>query len=188
MIRLLLRWLNAPALVLLAAIGVAIQTSLFATYPLMYLQPDVVLILVIWCALHRSFTEGGILTLIFANIAEIHSSSPQGLFLVSYMAVYLIMRMSARMFVINGLVTTIILTLIGSILWKFSYIITLLLLGTGSNQWRHLLVLLFPGAAIEGAVGIWLYRWLEKFDWVTYKNERARQMLEDGLQLDGEGL
>ena len=62
------------------------------------------------------------------------------------------------------------------------------LLGDASNQWRHLLSLLFPGAVMEGVIGIWLYRMLERFDWVTYKNIRARQQLEDELQLDSEGL
>jgi hypothetical protein len=61
-------------------------------------------------------------------------------------------------------------------------------MGVSANQWRHMVVLLFPGAVMEGVVGIWVYRWLEKFDWVTYKHARASQLLEDSMQLEGEGL
>ena len=64
MTRLLLRSLNSPALVLLALLGIAIQTSLFSFWPLSYVQPDIVLLLVIWCALRRQFFEGGVITLI----------------------------------------------------------------------------------------------------------------------------
>ena len=57
MTRMLLRLLNAPAFVLLFLIGMAIQTSLFASYPLNYFQPDVILIATIWVALRRGFVN-----------------------------------------------------------------------------------------------------------------------------------
>ena len=188
MTRVILRMLNSPALVMLVAIAVGIQTSLFASYPFLYLQPDLVLLAVIWCGLKRSFLEGGILTLIFANIAEIHSSAPHGLFLISYMIIYLGVRVAARVLVMPALSSLVILTLCASLVWKLSSLGVLHLMGLSRNQWRHMLVLLFPGAVMAGASSIWIYRWLEKFDWVTYKNERAHQMLEDELQLEGEGL
>jgi hypothetical protein len=188
MTRLLLRALNAPALLLLVAIGVAIQTSLFASYPFLYLQPDAVLLGVIWCALRRGFIEGGILTLVMANVAEVHSASPQGVFLIAYMAVYLCVRVSARVFVMPGLVSLVLVTLASSVFWKLACLGILHLLGVAGSQWRHTLALLFPGAVMEGAVAIWVYKWLEKFDWATYKSARARQILEDELQLEGEGL
>lgn len=188
MIRLFLRAANAPAFVILVAIGIAIQTSLFNSYPLSYLQPDVVLIAVVWCGLRRSFSEGGTLTLIFAEIAEIHSSAPQGILLLSYIIIFLLVRLSDRILVIPRLSSYVILTLACSILWKFTYLIELRLLGIGANQWKHMLSLLFPGAVMEGVFGIWIYRWLDRFDWHTFKNLRARQALEDEMQLDSEGL
>lgn len=188
MTRLFLRMMNAPGLVILAAIGVALQTSLFASYPLMYLQPDVILLAVIWCALRRGFTEGGVLTLILANIGELHSAAPQGLFLISYMAIYLCVRASSRFLVIPDLQSLVALTLCASVLWKFVVMFILHLLGEGTNQWRHTVALLLPGAVMTGLAAIWAYRGLEWFDWKTYKSARARQMLEDELLLDGEGL
>jgi hypothetical protein len=186
--RLILRALNGPALVLLVAIGVAIQTSLFATYPLMYMQPDVVLLATLWCALRRSFYEGGILTLIFSRIAEIHSASPQGLMMICYILVFFGIRGAARALVIPGLQHWVILTLVSSVAWKLASLGVLHLMGLSGNQWRHTLSLLFPGALMEGAAAYFAYRWLERFDWVTYRNEKARQAVEEQLRMYGEGL
>jgi len=184
MTRLLWRLANAPLFVLIVAIGVAIQSSLFNSYPLLYLQPDVVLIAVIWCALRRGFDEGGILTLIFAAVAESHSSAPQGLFMIAYMAVYLGARIANKVLVIPSLSTMVMMTMAASIGWKFVYMLVLTLMGHSSGQWRHMLWLLFPSAAMAGATAIWVLRWLERFDWNTYKDPRARQGPEDEVPLD----
>ncbi|OFZ81658.1 MAG: hypothetical protein A2583_01805 [Bdellovibrionales bacterium RIFOXYD1_FULL_53_11] len=188
MFKLILRILNPVVFFFMVVAGVAVQTSLFALYPLNYLQPDIILLAVIWCALRRNFIEGGILTLVFANVAEIHTSAPQGLFLCCYMAVYLGLRAASRFFIIPSISSLIIATLCSSILWKFSYVTVLHLLGAGAQQWRHMLMFLFPGAVMEGILGVWVFKAMERFDWITFKNEKARQMLEDELQLDGEGL
>lgn len=180
--------MNAPALVVLVLIGISLQTSLFSSYPLLYLQPDVVLLAVIWCALRRDFTEGGVLTLIFAGIAEIHSGAPKGLFLSAYMAIYLTIKGMSKVLVIPGLSVLVGLTLFASIVWKLVILWILYLMDAAENQWRHTLALLLPGAVMEGIVGTWVYRWLDQFDWKTFKNPRARAAVEEGLQLDEEGL
>jgi hypothetical protein len=168
-------------------VGIALQSSLFSSWPWSYFQPDIVLLLVVWCALRRSFEEGGCLTLIMAEIAEIHSSAPQGVFLVSYISVYLVMRVAARVLVIPTLSAYAGLALLGSLLWKITHLIVLYLLGAGS-PWKHTLIFLCLGAATEGLASLWLYPWLSKLDWITYKNSRAERALDDELQLDGEGF
>ena len=175
MLSIILRALNAPGLLLITAIGVAIQTSLFAWWPLTYIQPDIVLLLVIWCALRRSFTEGGILTLLLSNIAEIHSGSSRGLLLIAYMIVYLGVRLSSRMFVIPDLAAYVIVTLFASIGWKLSVLSVLQLLGVGANQWRHTLLNLFPGAVVEGLLSFQIYQWFERFDLATFKRPPTEQ-------------
>src|SRR3546814_9001214 len=60
------------------------QTTLFKAPVLSYFEPDLILFAVLWCALHRPFTEGGILTLLFGYFSELHSSSPSGAFLITY--------------------------------------------------------------------------------------------------------
>jgi hypothetical protein len=175
MVGLLLRFLNAPGIILITILGVAIQTSLFVSWPLYFVQPDVTLLIVVWCALRRPFVEGGILTLIVANIAEIHSASTQGMMMVSYIVVYLAVRMASRVLVIPDLASYVLVTMFASILWKFSNLGILSGLGVAKNQWRHTLVFLFPGALVEGALGFWFYRWLERFDWYTHKKAPAEQ-------------
>ena len=81
-----------------------------------------------------------------------------------------------------------LVTLFASVFWKLTGLGLLYLLGGATNQWRHTLLLLCPGAVIEGAIGVWIYRWLEKYDWVTFKSARAEHLLEDELVLDHEGL
>lgn len=185
--RIVWRALNAPALILLICVGIGVQTSLFQYYPFMYLQPDVVLLAVIWVALRRDFTEGGILTLIAGNIAEIHSASPQGVLLCSYMLIYLLVRAMNRYVLLPRLTSLVGVTLLFSILWKLSGLGILWLIQGADNHWRHTLSLLFPGAVMEGAVAVWIYRLFEKFDYVTFKDPR-REQLEDELHLDEESL
>ncbi len=188
MIRIILRSLNAPILVLMVAIGVAIQSSLFTSWPLLYFQPDFVLLAVVWCALRRGFLEGGIITLLVGEIAELHSATPQGLFLISYMAVFLMVRSASRFLVIPSLFSYAMITLISSIAWKLTGLLVLYLLGTSGNQWKHTITFLFIGSAVEGIFSLWIYRWVERFDWVTFKNARAEHAVDEDLQLDSEGF
>lgn len=186
MTRLILSALNAPAFILLVAVAVAVQSSLFNSYPLLYLQPDFVLLAVIWCALRRDFAEGGILTIIFANIVEIHSGCVQGLYMIIYMSIYLLVKGAVKVFVIPNLSALTMLTMGVSIYSKLACLGVIYLLNIPSDQWTHVLTFSLPGAVMAGITGIWIYGWLEKFDFVTYKNARARQALEDEMQLDTE--
>lgn len=188
MTRLILKMLNAPILILLVAICVALQTSLFSSWPLVYIQPDAVLLIVVWCGLRRGLEEGGLITLIISEMAEIHSATPQGLYLISYMLVYLLVRASSRMFVILNLFSYAMLTLAASILWKLTGLVVLYMLGVNASQWKHTVTFLFFGAAIEGAFSIWTYPWLEKFDRITFKHIRAEESMDDELQISSEGL
>jgi hypothetical protein len=188
MTRLILRALNTPLLILFAAIGVALQSSIFTSWPLLYFQPDCVLLIVVWCALRRGLGEGGVITLIVAEMSEIHSAAPQGIFLLSYMLVFLLVRASSRFLVILTLFSYAMVTVASSIFWKLSGLFILYLLGAGSNQWKHTLTFLCMGAAVEAGFSLWIYPWLVKFDWITFKNARAENVLDEDLQLDGEGF
>lgn len=186
MTRIILRALNGPILILLITLGLALQSSLFSSWPILYFQPDIALLFVVWFALRRGFEEGGIITLIIAEISEIHSATPQGLFLICYMVIFLLVRSSSRVFVIPSLFSYTVVTAISSILWKLTELLVLYLLGVSDNQWKHTLTFLLMGAAIDGALSIFVYRWLEKFDWITFKHVRAEHALDEELQLDSE--
>ena len=186
--RIILRLLNAPALILLTVLGIAVQTSLFSSFikigPIRFLQPDIVLVVVIWCALNRGFIEGGILTLAVADIAELHSAAPQGMFLIAYMIIYLLVRASSRLLVIPNMNATVTLTLIASVIWKILVLILLKLLGESGQFWRHTLLYLAPGTLVEGALAYWAYQWFEKFDTLTFKSARGERNWEEEASLE----
>lgn len=184
---LILRALNAPFFIVIVAVAIAIQSSLFNSYPLWYFQPDLVLIAVIWCALRRTFTEGGILVLIFSLLVETHSSSPAGLFMCIYMTLFLGIRAFSKYFVISQFASLLIVTIASAIAWKLLVLAILVPYGRSSAQLYHTLITLLPFAAIEGLMGYWLYKALDLFDRFTTKSESSRQLIEDELLVE-EGL
>ena len=188
MTRTLLKVLNAPLLLLLAIVGIAIQSSLFSSWPLLYFQPDVVLIIVVWCGLRRNFVEGGLITLMAGEMSEIHSAAPQGLYLITDMLVYLSVRGAARFLVIPNLFSYAVVTWVASISMKLLGLFILYLLGSTSNAWRYIFTNLLLGAAIESFFSTWMFKWLERLDWTTYKNVRADRIMEDELHLESEGF
>ncbi len=185
--RSLLRFFSGPAFVLLMTVALAVQSALFNSYPISYFQPDFVLLAVIWCALRRTFTEGGVLTLIFAAIAESHSSAPQGFFMICYMAIYLGMRTFSRFFVISQFSSLIMVTMGASFTWKILQLIVVAFLGEFESQWYHTLVQTLPSVGMAGLFGLWVYRALEKFDRFMFMSERSEQLIEDELLVE-EGL
>jgi len=184
----ILRYANAPLLILMVLLGVGIQTSFFSFYPLNYLQPDIILLIVIWMSFKRPFIEGGILTLIFSEIAEVHTSGIRGIFFITYMSIYLLIKLFNKMLIFQSYQSLIGLTLFVSLFWKLESLLLIYFLNYGANQWQHTLALLLPGALMEGALGIWVYRWLEKLDWITFKDPRARDALNEDTILTEEGF
>jgi hypothetical protein len=73
-----------------------------------------------------------------------------------------------------------------AILWKLIYVVFLSFLGVGNEQWQHMLLYLFPGAAVEGLVAYWLYRLFSWFDIATYQNEKVRRAIDEEVQLNEE--
>lgn len=185
--RLWLRFLSGPAFVLLVAMALAVQSSLFNFPILHHFQPDLVLLAVIWCALRRTFTEGGILTLLFAVVAESHSAAPQGFFMICSMIVYLGMRGFSRFFVISRFSSLIMVTMGAQILYSLLQLALIAFLGEFESQWRHTLIQLLPSAGMAGLFGFWVYRGLDAFDRLMFKSERSEQLTEDELLVE-EGL
>jgi hypothetical protein len=181
--RALLRSLNAPLLILMALFAVAIQSSLFQGRIGTLLQPDFIIIAVVWCALRRPFIEGSILTLLFGELVEIHSSAPQGVLMLSYVGVFLLTRACLKLFVIRGRRSWVALSFIGAFSWKLLFLCTLYLLDLSENQWRHTLAYIIPNTLTTGLCSWWAMPWLERFDYWTWKSERVRQAIEGDLLL-----
>ena len=180
--------LNFPLFLLLGAFCISVQTSLFQMYPLSYLQPDALLVIVIWYANKRSLWEGGVMTLLLAHMAELHSSAPQGLFYVCYMLIFLATFGFRHLTIIPYLSSIVSITFFASILWKLTHILTLLMLGEGLEQWRHTFALLLPGSVMNAVLAVWLFRWFDRIDWVTFKNPKARSLMDGDLLLDELGF
>lgn len=189
MTRILLKLLSAPLMFLLACVLLAFQSSFFLDFPLNWIQPDFLLLLVIWFTLKRDFTEGGLMTLLVGHLAEMHSSSPSGTMLVAYMSIFLGVQFASRFVVIPDFQSWIRLTLISSAVWRLSSLAVLAYLDKAGIQWRHTLLHLLPGAAATGAMGIWLFPFLDKLDKLTHRNLRQEQQLSDDLRLqENEGI
>jgi cell shape-determining protein MreD len=187
MTRPILRALNSPLLLILMMIAVALQSSLFTSGWMRHFQPDFVLILVVWLGLRRGFMEGGIMTLLLANLNEVHTAAPQGLFLISYMLVYFAVRITSRLFVIPNLFSYSLLTGGYAIFFRIICMIILYLLGSFSFHWGYGLSSLILTAITQTVFSRWIFRWLERFDWFTYKNSKAARVMDEELQLEGEG-
>ncbi len=189
MTRILLRLANFPILVLLACVLISVQSAVFISFPLYWLQPDLLLALVIWAGLKRDFTEGGILTLVFGYLLELHSTAPAGTFLSCTMAIFLGVRMAAQVLVLPDFHSWIRLTIVASIVGKIVVLLVLAVLGKAELQWKHTLVHLLPGAALSGLAGTWTYRLLNWLDKATHKDLRMEQRLTDDLRLvENEGI
>ncbi|NBU20142.1 hypothetical protein EBS43_01820 [bacterium] len=187
MTRAILRALNSPILILMMIIAVALQSSLFASGWMRNFQPDFVLILVVWFGLRRNFEEGGIMTLLLANLNEIHTAAPQGLFLIGYMLVYFGIRLISKLLVIPNLLSYSFLAGGSTIFFRICCMIVLYLLGASAFHWRYTLTSVFLSALAQTLFSIWIYRWLDRFDWITYKNNQAARIMDEELQLEGEG-
>ena len=183
--RIILSALNGPGLVVLALLGVALQSSIFTLEWLTPLQPDLLIFLVIWCALKRNFTEGGVLTLIFGHLAEIQSSAPRGLFLLLYMSLYLLIRLSDRLMMIWRLLP---LTMAATAFFKIEMLIAVRILDIGDHYWRHIFLYLLPSVGINALLAKPAYRSLARYDIFTFKDKVAIQAIESGLQPEDEGL
>jgi cell shape-determining protein MreD len=184
MTRIIFRFLNGPALVLLTLLGIAIQSSFFTFWLLPYIQPDLILLVVLWCALRREFLEGGVLTLILANCAEIHSGCPRGLYLISYMLIYLLVRLAARLLVIPDIRSNGSAVFISSVAAKLFSLGIVYLLGISTGQWNHTLLFVIPGALMNGLIGHRIFAWLEKFDQITFRNAQVESSTEDELEME----
>jgi len=183
--RLILRALNAPGLIFIAIIAVALQSSLFQFEWIAPFQPDLLLFLVIWMALKRDFTEGGVMTLMLGYLAETQSAAPQGLFLTLYMTLYLLIRFFNKVMLIW---TWLPLTVSMTAFMKLELLIILRLLDVSAQAWHHLLFYLVPQIMIHAILVKPLYRSLARYDIVTYKDLATIQAIESGLQPEDEGL
>lgn len=183
-----LKLLNIPGLLTFALIAMAFQGTLFNNPSIAFFQPDIVLLLVLWVAMKRDFTEGGLLTLALSYLMEIKSGAPAGLFMTSSMSIFLATRFMYRNFQIINQRSLIFLGFLASIASQLIILIIMAYLGKATNQWLHTFQLLAPTAIVHGALIPIVFRFLHKFDLWTMKNPDAEYRYERDFYLDEEPI
>ncbi len=184
----LLRFLNFPVVLLVAAVGFGLQTALFSHPPLDLFRPDLLALLVIWAAHHRTFIEGGLLTLVLSHLAEGQSASPQGLFLLTYMSLFMALRIANRVFLIRPKESLTTVCIVASLWVEAAKSGTLALFNVEQNDLRFWLLSFILPALVNPIYGWVVFRWLERLDAVTYKDPRSALAEEERLGIWEEGL
>ena len=182
----LLKALNIPGLMILALIFLTLQSTLFTNKALAFFQPDVVLFLVLWVAMKRDFTEGGLLTLLFGYCVELQSAAPSGLFLCDYMFIFMLARFLYKNFHIINRRTLVLVGISAGLFSRINILFILYLVNKAENQWFHTIQLLAPTAIIHGLLIIPVFKFLHRFDMWTLKNPDAEHRFERDFYLDEE--
>ncbi len=181
--RLILKSLNPLLVVILALLGLTLQSTLFNWGILQWLHPDFVLILVIWLALKREFTEGGILTILLASFAEVHSAAPRGVFLFDYMLIFLSIRAFSKMFVVYHIRQWIGVTALCSAVWLIGNAFLVFFLKGQGIGFVSLLASLVQNLLPTAIASYWLYPFMDRFDTLTFKKREREHTLEDDIQI-----
>lgn len=168
--------LNIPIILTGALLAIALQTSIFSISLLRFLEPQSCLLILIWFALRRGFTEGGIVCLILGHIMELHSGAPRGFFLSVFMALYLSIRLLDRYTVFSSLRNLLWLTFATTVVFELANFALLRWLDadptvTGATAWLRLtwgflgaLLAALPRGAATALMGNWVYGWVQSLD------------------------
>jgi rod shape-determining protein MreD len=184
----MLKLLNLPGMILFALVSLSLQGTLFNQPSLAFFQPDMILFLVLWAAMKREFLEGGILTLLFGYLVEIKSGAPQGLFLCTYMALFLFARFLYRNFQVLNRRSLVLVGIGAALMSQLMILLILSLLDKADNQWFHTLQLLAPTAITHGLFIPFVFRFLHRFDARTLKSPDAEYRYERDFHLDEEPI
>jgi len=182
----LLKLTNFPGMLVLALVALTIQSTLFNHPSIAFFQPDFLIFFTLWASIRRSFIEGGILTLCFGYLVELHSAAPQGFYLCVYMSIYLIARFLYQQFQISN---SKVLALVGILFSSFTRIMVLFILflmNRTDNVLNHTLQLLAPTIFSHAILILIIFKWLLRFDNWTLKNPDAERHHERNFHLDEE--
>ena len=139
MINELYRWLNL-FIILFASIILAAFQSVVLKLPIFsWLELDLLLLVIVFLSLHRTFVEGIFATIVLGRLVEIHSSSPVGIILTSYLAVFISIFFAKEMFLVGTSFSNIILSLAGGVIWKSVFLLLSFRYGLLSNTWVYTL-------------------------------------------------
>ncbi len=153
--------------------AVAVQSTVFGYYPLRYLQPDLILILMVYMGFKRILFEGGVFAILAATIIESHSSAGNHYFLTTYLYVFLISNVLRRTVIIPDMLSSIGIVSAMTVLKKVGILILLGVEGRAVNGLRAFLVFLIPGLIVQAFLTPALFSLFHFIDLKTFKDAHS---------------
>ena len=174
----LYRGLNALLFVLLALLLAAIQSVVLKMPIFSWLSLDLLLVLVVYLSLTHQVLEGIFLVLWIGRVAEIHSSAPSGIFVTTYLALFLLIFFTKELLLVSNKFSTILLTMGGGFFWKLAFLLLALRYGIFQNIWKSTLELFLPFIFSLAVSARPLFSLFQKIDlWTKYdRNAESRQL------------
>lgn len=182
----ILKLLNGPGLLLIALGMMTLQSTFFNSYPIIFFQPDGVLLMLLWIGMRREFVEGGVLSLLLGYLSELHSAAPAGLFMVQAMTTFLIVHFFNYQFQVLNKRSLLLVGALSSVFSHLLILFVLFLLNKADNQWLSTLRLLAPSAIVHAFLIGPVFKFFHRFDHWTLKNPNAEHQHERDFYLDEE--
>jgi hypothetical protein len=159
--------------VLIVLAVATVQSTIFAYFPLNYIQPDTLLILAVFLGFRREPLEGGALIIVGATIMEAHSSAGKNFFLTTYLYAFVAAKLLSRTIVAPDYLASIGIVAVLSLLKRVGILVLLGLNGRAANGLTHFLIYLVPGLFVQAALTPLCFAWFGRIDLMTYKDEHA---------------
>jgi cell shape-determining protein MreD len=166
--------LNPCIYLLIAALGIAIQTTLFTNTYLEWVAPMIPLWVVVWLAKDRPLELTGCMSLIIGRICEIHSAAPMGLYAFAFIVIIFVVRLLCRFAVIQPRFFFVTLTCISWILFKSILFLSLLVFRVNTPLFIIFFLSCLVGSIFNGFFALWgelVFARLDQF--IDVKNEQG---------------
>lgn len=144
MIHEIYRVLNFLLVTLICLFFAAVQSVALKLPFLAWLELDLLLLVVVYLSLHRSFVEGALLMLVIGRVAELHSGAPVGILTGCYLAVFMAILFTKELFLVATTFSSIILAVAGGLIWKLAFLVLAQRYGIFGNTWQASLEFLLP--------------------------------------------
>lgn len=178
MIHEIYRVLNFLLIALLCLLISALQSVALKLPILHWLHLDLLLLVVVFISLHRSFLESVMLIIVIGRIAEMHSSAPAGILTGCYLAVFLAILFTKEMFLVATSFSSIILAIAGGVIWKLAFLLLAHRYGILGNSWMSSLEYLIPFLLSLGVFSRPMFELIRRIDAWTHvdRDSEARAL------------
>lgn len=178
MIQELYRGLNFLVVVLLCLLFSALQSVALKIPVFSWLELDLLLLVVVFVSLHRSFLEGALLIAVIGRVAEIHSGAPVGILTACYISVFLAILLTKELFLVATSFSSIILAVGAGLVWKLAFLVLSQRYGILGNVWKSSLESMLPHLLSLGLFSRPIFDLMRKVDQWTHveRDSEAREL------------